>query len=229
MAVAFDNADGAQGTGASSLETSAWTIAGSDRLLVAGMGWSAGSPPTYSAIKWGGSGGVSLTQVGSTLSQGFGRLALARLIAPSASSAVLRGELSGSADEFCVGGVSFTGAHQTTPLGTAITNTGNGSSPVTATANNVVSDTNEMVVSAAFSTQSASGTVTVAVGSGQTQRWEEESIGAFSAGTQSTEPGASSVNMTEVFTASGGTADWMIFGVSVKASGIDNMLAWITA
>lgn len=220
MAVAPDNANSVQGTGVANLTTSAWAIAGSDRVLVAGMVWSASVPPNYSAMKWDGSAGTALTQKGATLAIGANlKIALASLIAPVTGSKTLYGELSGTTDEFCVGGASVTGAHQTSPLGTAITSSATtAASPATATANTVVSASGELVIDIAGATHGTADTLTVAVGAGQTLRWEQESIGTFSAGTQSTEPGAATVNMTEVFTAGGGTIDWGIIAVSIAAA-----------
>lgn len=230
MAVVVDNKNSAQTTSAANLTTSAWVVAGSDLLMVACMGWSATSPPNYSAIKWDGSGGTALTQVGATIASGANmKLAMARLIAPATGSKTLYGELSGTTDEFCVGAVSFTGAHQVTPLGTAVTNSATGgASPVTATASAIGSAVGELVIDACFCTTQGGTGDTVAVGAGQTLQWEQESIGAFSAGTQSTEPGAASVDMTEVFTGSGGMS-WGIIGVSIKVSSVDNQLAWCVA
>lgn len=216
----FDNVNSTQGTAVANLTTGAWTIAGSDRLLVAGLGWADGSPPTYSAIKWGGSGGTTLTQVGSTLSAGsFHRVAMARLIAPTAASQTLYGEVSGTTGELCVGGVSFTGVEQTTPLGTASTNTGSGSGTNFTATVDVTSASDEVVIDVAYAgtTSGGNGSCTVAVGAGQTMRWEQENISNFSAGTQSTEPGAGTVTMSEAFTF--GITDayaWGIIGVGIK-------------
>lgn len=218
--IAFDNANSAKGTGVSSLTTSAWTIAGSNRLLVAGMGWSAGAPPNYSAIKWGGSGGTALTQVGSTLASGAThKLAMARLIAPTAASQTLYGELSGSTDEFCVGGASFTGVHQTTPLGTEVTNTGTGTSTTFTATVDVGSAASEVVIDMAYggSDNTAPSTVTVAAGASQTMRWEQENVGNFNAGTQSSETGSATTTMSEDFTMGASVSyRWGIIGVGIK-------------
>ena len=214
----FDNANSVTGLAVVNVTTSAWVIGGSNRLLVAGMGWGSGTPPTYSAIKWEGSGGASLTQIGATLSLGaFARLAMARLIAPNAVSGTLYGELSGTTDEICLGGVSVTGAHQTTPLGSEATNSAQTfTSPATATVD-VTSATGDLVIDFCFAIQSDAGTVTVAVGGGQTMHWEQENIGGgFEVGTQSTEPGAGTVTMSEIITFNQAGLDWGIMGVSIK-------------
>jgi hypothetical protein len=218
MAIAFDNANSIAGTAVSNVTTSAWTIAGSDRLLVGGMYWSASTPPAYTAVKWEGSAGAALTQVGSTLTvSAFARLALARLIAPNAASGTLYGEVSATADVLGVGGSSFTGAHQTTPLGTAATNSGNSASPATATVD-VSSAADELVTAVSAGDRPIADSITIATGAGQTMRWENEVASSFTAGTQSTEPGAATVTMSEIYT-SGGAVDWGIIGVSIKPAG----------
>lgn len=201
--VGLDNSNSVQGTSVSSLTTSAWAIAGSERLLVAGFGWSADPPPTYTAIKWGGSGGVSLTQIGSTLAAGsFFRMALAYLPDPVAASQTLYGQVSGVATELCLGGASYTGADPATPIGTAMTNTGSGTGTTFSSTVDVPSAVDELVIDMSYagSTFGATSTVTVVPGGGQTMLWEQQSIGAFACGTQSTEPGAATVTMSEAFT-----------------------------
>ena len=218
MAIAFDNANSVKGTAVANLTTGAWTIAGSDRVLIAGMGWSDGTPATYTSIKWGGSGGTALTQIGSTLASGsFHRVAVARLIAPTAASQTLYGEVSAAQGEFCLGGVSFTGVHQTTPVGTEATATGSGTGTTFTATVDVSSAADEVVIDMAYGgSTSNAGTQTIAVGAGQTMRWEQESIGTFQAGTQSTEPGAASVTMSEDYTITSSAYAWGIIGVGIK-------------
>jgi hypothetical protein len=232
MAIAFDNANSVQGAAVANLTTGAWTIAGSDRLLVAGMSWGDSTPTTYSAIKWGGSGGVTVTQEGSTLSAGsFHRVALARLIAPVAASQTLYGEVGASQNEICLGGVSFTGVDQATPLGTAATATGSGASNTFTTTVNVSSAAGEVVIDISYAgtTEGDSNTCTIAVGALQTMRWEQENIGpgsGFSAGTQSTEDGAASVTMSEDYTFNISDAyAWGIIGVGIKPVAAANFIA----
>ena len=220
MAIAFDNANSVSGTSVSNLTTSAWTIAGSDRLLVAGMGWGDGTPGNYTAIKWGGSGGTSLTQVGSTVAGGsFHKVAMARLIAPTAASQTLYGEISAAAAAMAVGGVSFTGVDQTTPLGTSATNSGTGSDTTFTPTVNVSSATGEVVIDIAYggSDDGTGTTLTISAGTGQTMRWEQESIATFDAGTMSTEAGAATVTMSHTFTFNNFQPwAWGIIGVGIK-------------
>jgi plastocyanin len=118
-----------------------------------------------------------------------------------------------------VGGVSFTGADQGTPLGTSASATGLGAaSPATATVN-VSSAADEIVIDSCCGDASSgvASSSTVVVGAGQTMRWEQENAATNQVcGTQSTEPGAGTVTMSEVITTPGDTVDWAIMGVSVK-------------
>lgn len=125
MAIAYDNVSpDTTGSGAS-LTSGAWTISGSDRLLLGFLGNASGPTREPTGMKWDGSGGTALTQIGSTLTIGsFGRLGAYRLIAPTASSLTLYGSFDGAADSAALGGDSYTGVDQTTPVGTPATNTG---------------------------------------------------------------------------------------------------------
>lgn len=219
--VIFDNANSTSGTTVANLTTTSWTIAGSNRALIGMMGWSAGSPPTYSAIKWEGSSGTALTQHGSTLSNSAARLAIARLVAPNATSGTLYGELSGTADEFCLGGVSVTNADQTSPLGTAVTATvSGGASPANFTASSIANNSNDMLLSFAYAFKDAgTGTITIAPNQGQTSRWEREGIASVATGGCSTMVAGSPGRMTEVYTIAGDTCTGGVFGVAITSSG----------
>lgn len=185
MAVALDNKLSTQGAGVTTLTTTSWTIAGSDRALVAGVGCSASSPPTVTAVKWGGSGGVSLTSKSAFVAQTFFRNELWGMAAPAAASQTLFASFSGTADEACLGGVSFTGADQGTTFGT----------PATANAASGNSSANVTLVSGDLGVDMVyTGMTTIAVGAGQASQWEEENINAGTSGGMSTEGGSGSVN-----------------------------------
>ncbi|MDX2059939.1 MAG: hypothetical protein SFV24_19170 [Gemmatimonadales bacterium] len=127
MAIAFDavSPDTFSNANVSSLTTGAWTIAGANRLLLAAMASGAGTPQNPSSCNWQGSGGTALTQIGSTLNIGAnGKLSVFRLIAPTAAADTLYGAWGAAQDETILGGVSYTGVDQTTPVGTPVTNTG---------------------------------------------------------------------------------------------------------
>lgn len=140
MTIAFDavSADTFSAANVASLTSAAFTIAGSDRALLAAMIAGAGSLAAHSAMKWGGSTGTDLTQVGTTLNVGsFGRMSAWRLTAPAAASQTLYGAYAANQDETAIGGTSYTGVDQTTPIGTPVTNVGTaaGSGAVNMTVN----------------------------------------------------------------------------------------------
>lgn len=140
MTIAFDavSADTFSAANVASLTSAAFTIAGSDRVLFAAMIAGAGTPAAHSAMKWGGSTGTDLTQVGTSLNVGAnGRMSAWRLIAPTAASQTLYGEYATNQDETAIGGTSYTGVDQTTPVGTPVTNVGTatGSGPTNMTVN----------------------------------------------------------------------------------------------
>jgi hypothetical protein len=127
VSVAFDavSPDTSSNGNVSSLTSASWTVAGADRLLLGAMAAGAGSVAAHNAMKWGGSGGTGLTQVGSSVNVGAnGRLSAWRLTAPAAAAQTLYAEWAAAQDETMAGGTSYTGADQTTPIGTPATATG---------------------------------------------------------------------------------------------------------
>ena len=118
MAIAYDNGAVAYSTaGVTSLTTASFAVAGSNRLLVGGIGAGAGTPVAPTGMKWGGSGGTALTQAGTTQTvNAFNKLSLFRLIAPSASTTTGYGNWPSAQDETGVLFASYTGIDQTTPF-----------------------------------------------------------------------------------------------------------------
>lgn len=137
MAIAYDNSNiKGETDGDSSVETSSWTIAGANRFLAAFIASGAGSPLDPSGMKWGGSGGTTLTQEGSAVVVGtFAKLSQFSLVAPAASNLTLYGSFPGGQDEAADCGASYTGVDQVSPLRTSPTPvTGESTSPsITAT------------------------------------------------------------------------------------------------
>jgi hypothetical protein len=110
-------------------------------------------------------------------------------------------------DEMIVGGMSFNGVDQSTPVGTANSNTG-----TTATSTvNVTSAAGDLVVDGTYT-----GRSTITVGAGQTSRWEEENVGGNFSGGGSEEAGAASVTMSWALGAGGFADRWVCGGVPLK-------------
>jgi hypothetical protein len=122
------------------LETGAFTAGGSNRVLYVLAGSGAGTPVDPSAVKWGGSGGASLTKLGATLDMGSNaKASLWRLIAPATGSNTVHVTWGSAQDERWVIAVQVQDADQTTPNNTVATATGTNASP-TVTATSVSGD-----------------------------------------------------------------------------------------
>lgn len=143
MTIAYDNLspDTSSTGNVASLTSGSWTMgSGSNRLLLGFIGTGAGSVASHTGMKWGGSGGTALTIVGSRLNIGsFWQLSAWRLIAPASGSSTLYGNWAGAQDESAIGGVSYSGCDQSTPVGTAVTATGS-STAAQATVTTVAGD-----------------------------------------------------------------------------------------
>jgi len=135
MAIAKDNT-GANfniAGGQTTQSTNSFAVAGANRFLAAFVFSGAGSAGiTPSAVKWGGSGGTAMTQRGSTLSLGsFWSLSCWTLTAPTAQTSTVYADYGVAVDESSVIATSFTGVHQSVPLGTVTSKTNNFAGSVT--------------------------------------------------------------------------------------------------
>lgn len=117
----------------SSLTSASWSVSGSNRFLLAFPASGAGSPVGASEVRWGGSGGTTLTKQGSTVTIGsFGALSMYSLVAPTAQSSTSYYLWPSAQDETAAGTMALTGVNQTTPLGPIATASGNGTSSLSA-------------------------------------------------------------------------------------------------
>jgi len=183
------------------------TTSGTDRILIVGVSLNRGA----SSITGVTYNSVAMTNIGTA---GFGTafMSLWQLVAPATGEHDIVVSLSGFA-EVIGGATSWTGVHQTTPLGTFASATGTSTSPSV----NVTSATGEMVVD----TLNARGTATATVDPSQTERWNLLTTGAEPVrGTGSNESGAATVTMSWTLGASEG---WAIGGVSLKPVGTTNL------
>ena len=122
-------------------------------------------------------------------------------------------EVTLSANEAAVGGaVTFTGAHQSAPIGNTGTATGNSANPSVG----VTSATDEIVIDVVGAAHG--GASPCAPGGGQTERWDtlDGGGGGAAVGCGSTEPGAASVTMD--WTLNTGR-QWAISAVGLRAGG----------
>lgn len=183
-ALAVDAAASCAGTGVSSL-TCAHTVSGSNRELVNWVSWYHWA----STLSGSAYNGVSLTAIPSgSAANGQYHIDGLHLIAPATGTNNLVATFSGSVYDVGMGSVSFTGADQTTPLGTAVTATGTSTTPsvtVSSAAGEIVVDGLAII---------HGGTLTV--GGSQTQRWNEIALAGTIKYAGSTQGGAASTTNT---------------------------------
>jgi hypothetical protein len=189
--------------------TFAHTVSGSDRVLLVAVQWySTQAVRSVSSVTYNG---TAMTLVSSSqIDNGANRfLALYYLIAPSTGTNNVVITLSGTDDLFFGGSVSFTGADQTSPLGTAVTNSGSSTTPSVT----LSSAAGEIALGACqFECHSGAG----AFSTGDTEAWEildgtsNGSAGAY-------QNGAASVTVDWSGDDSGAqTRLWRTSGVPVK-------------
>ncbi|MCH8247650.1 MAG: VCBS repeat-containing protein, partial [Bacteroidetes bacterium] len=178
-------------------KTFSHTTSGNYRLMLVGVsihGTGIVSSVTYN--------GVSLTNVGVQANGSSARTEIWRLVAPATGTHNVVVTFASMTEDASLGIITFTGVHQTTPLGTFASTSGSSTSASV----NVSSATGELVFD-----HIAVINATVTVGSGQVQRWNVMGSEARAAG--STEPGATTTTMSW---SRGTSGPWSIGAVSIK-------------
>ncbi|HEX9823253.1 MAG TPA: fibronectin type III domain-containing protein, partial [Actinomycetota bacterium] len=184
--VAVDNTSSTTGTG-SSLTWSHTVGSGSNRVLIVGVSIRK-SAKTVTNVTYGGVDGF--TQAGTqTFDATDHRVEIWYKIVPTIGTANIVVTLSG-AEDAVAGAVSFTGVHQTTPLGTFTGAGGNNQTPTV----DVASDGDELVLAVVSISGDHNG---MTLGGGQTQRWSESNGTSDGSefGAASTKPGQATVTM----------------------------------
>ena len=181
------------------------TCSGSDRLLRVTTSHF-DSSDTVTGVTYNG---VALTAVpsGST-NNGQYYITAYYLIAPDTGTHDIVVTVSGSVFDFGAGAISYTDAHQTTPLGTAVTATGTSTTPsvtVSSAADELVDDGLVIIHGG-----------TLSVGAGQTQRWNAIASSGFIKYAGSTEGGAASTTMSW---SNSSSQTWAIVAVPIKPVG----------
>jgi hypothetical protein len=198
------------------LETGSFSVGGTNRVLYALVGSGANSPSNPSAVKWGGSSGASMTQLGATITVALNvKVSLFRLIDPTSQTSTIHATWAGTDDERWIIGVAVEDADQTTPNGTVATNTGSTSNAVTVDA---VSASGNLVLDFASHLSGGGGGKTHTVGANQTQL-QNIAGGAFSAyeGASSSSEIASGTATTMSWTLSD-FIEWATFAFAVNAA-----------
>jgi len=196
-----------------SLTSASWTIAGSNRYLVASANSAAGTTVDPTSVKWGGSGGTDLSKRGASLTynSAIRRMSCWTLLAPTAQSSTLYCLWPSNQDNTCLMGVSAADVDQSTPTGTIASATGATSTP-TVNATTVADDFVVDMVGA----WSDGNDPQLTVGAGQTSRQEEEGASFVDdAWGMSTEV-ATGTSTTMSWTTGGVGQEWGIYAVPLK-------------
>ena len=209
MAIAIDTNSSTQTTAGASSLTWAHTCTGTDLVLFAGMGNSSGSPNTTSTATYNG---VAQTaelwdKTGTGDSNAVLHCSGHYWIAPATGSALnIVITLAGADDELAGIGLSLTGVHQTTAIGTAVSADGE----TTTASATVTTASGELVVDFAYTGFNGN-----APGANQTQQ-DEEIISTAVTAMCSTQAGADGGVMTQTPTAAGFGSIWVTGAVPFK-------------
>ena len=181
------------------------TVSGSDTLLDVGTSGYDTTPDTITGVTYNA---APMTVVpSSSATNGGHTVAIYGLVAPATGTNTVVVSANGTMTDLGAGAVSFTGAHQTTPFGTANTATGSSTTPsvnVSSAADEIVMDTVNII---------HNGTLTV--DGSQTQRWNAISGSGFIKYGGSTETGSATTTMSWGNSTS---QAWAIAAVPVKPS-----------
>lgn len=201
MALAFDATSSASGGGTGPF-TFSHTCSGSERVLIGVISLF----DNLDSVTGFTYNGVAFTAVpsGSATINNYS-VTLYYLIAPATGSNTVSVTTTGAVNDIGIGVISFTGADQTSPLGTANTATGTSTTPsviVSSAADQIVVDGLTIVHSG-----------TLSVGASQTQRWNIIGGYGYLKSGGSTETGAASTTMSWSNSTS---QDWALAAVPVK-------------
>lgn len=200
------------------LETGAFAVGGVNRVLYALVGSGAGTPTDPTAVKWEGSGGTSMTQIGTTINCGANvKMSLWRLIAPNAASSTVHATWAGNQDERWIIPVAVEDADQATPNGTVAQGTGTNLS-ATVNADSVAGD---LVLDFLSYLDSAGGGRTCTKDASQTeiQNLGGVQITAFEgAGSSSETAAGASTTMSWAISGGGSIDGWGTFAFAVNGA-----------
>lgn len=217
MAIAFDAAATPKFSAAnvSNLTTAAFTIAGANRVLIVAVLSGAGTPLAPNAVKWGGSGGTSLTQIGSTVDINANcKLSLWQLVAPATGSNTVYVSWASAQDETAIVAASYTGVDQSTPVRTPVSATGTDEF----TAVTVTSVAADYVVDGVGFIDSNGAAMTMVVDAGQTSHGEVEGANLSYEGLGTSHEVAAGTSTTMNWTLSQNGAAWGQIAVALVPS-----------
>ncbi len=183
---------------------------GNNRLMLVGI---SDKNKLVSSVTYGG---IALTLVGESVSNGNAHMHIYSLINPASGTANVVVNLNANPDKGIVVGVTtFNNVNQATPMGTFASAT----AKTTTASVTVTSVTGELVYNVATYRN-----VTMTVGAGQTALYNINSGGEVDGGGASTKPGAASVTTTWTGAAS---EDWATGAVSIKPAPLVNSTSFV--
>jgi len=190
--VQFVNASSGASAGTTTSFSFQHTVnAGTDRVLIVGGAIRAGAPVAFTSVTYNG---IALTPIQGVTGADDVRAELWYLINPPIGT--FNVTLTASANRNLAGGaMTFTGVHQTTPVGTPASVGGQSNS----TSVDVTSASGEMVVDV-VAQRDPGGMGTLTAGPGQTEQYRRDHPNTNMRIAGSTEPGAASVTMSWTFT-----------------------------
>lgn len=174
MAVTFNAASPATAVdNVSVAESAAWTVSGTERLVLGFLGNFSNPPATAQALKWGGVGGAALTRVGTQLSMGVGDdvLGAFQLVAPTAQSATAYASWVTATAGTVLGMLSYAGVDQVAPVGALVSATAQLTGPTATATVNVPTAVGDLVVACTFGFDTAGQLLTLTAAGGATERY----------------------------------------------------------
>lgn len=197
-------------------ETGAFTPSGNNRLLLVLVVSSDGTPANVAAngVKYGGSSGTPLTQVGNYLTYGtYFRASLWRLIAPAASSNTVHVTWAANQGEKIIIARAYQDVDQSTPLGTSVEATGTSQ---TAAVNGIGAAAADLIADFAALGDVAASSVNLAPAASQNEVVQVSTTPSYDvAALDELVAGGTSVNRSQSLDG-GVNKPWGMFGVAVK-------------
>ena len=184
---------------------------GANRILLVavGIGSTTATDVTPGTVTQVTFGGTLMTKVGSTITNSVISTQIYQLVNPASGTGNVVVTLGGTASSVSASATTFTGVHQTTPLGTAASSTGSS----TALSATIASATDELVFSiVAYDEGASNQSITTSTAGGQVELVKNSGFNYVTTAA-STKPGASSVTVSYT---GGDAQQWAVLAVPLK-------------
>jgi hypothetical protein len=204
---------------ASSMTVSHTTGSDSDRLMLVAISVNVNDDERVATTNGVTYGGTALTKVGEHANDNDAMVYIYSLVAPNPGTADVVITFTSALNYGALAGVmTFTGVHQSTPLGTFASAIGNDSTPATV---DISSAPGELVFAVVADEYDAITTAPT----GQDVHWNTCTSGTSNCGAGGTLAGASTVTMTwDLDVEATPNNHWAIGGVSIKPAGTKNLV-----